>query len=143
MDNVTEIVKLAETRLKEAKVLFDNQLYDGCIYLAGYSVELMLKAKIAQLLDLDDLFVNYENRVTRSFKVHRLQDLAMYAGLHNDISSGNNGTFDSYWSFIITVWSENLRYEKSGTCTQIDASNILTAIQDPQNGVLQWIRTRL
>jgi len=102
MDNVTEIVKLAETRLKEAKVLFDHQLYDGCIYLAGYSVELMLKAKIAQLLDLDDLFVNYENRVTRSFKVHRLQDLAMYAGLHNDISSGNNGTFDSYWSFIIT-----------------------------------------
>lgn len=143
MDNVNEIVKLAEIRLKEAKILFDNQLYDGCIYLAGYSVELMLKAKIAQLLNVSDLFVSFEGRAIRPFKTHNLNDLILYAGLYRDIAESENETFRGYWSFLILRWSEHLRYAKSGSCTQTDANNIITAIEDTENGILQWIKLKL
>jgi len=142
VDNVTEIIKLAEIRLKEAKVLFDNQLYDGCIYLAGYSVELMLKAKIAQLLDVDDLFVTFDSRVLRPFKVHNLEDLLLYSGLYKEVAESEDETFYGYWSLLVSRWSEHLRYEKCGTCDMVNASELLTAIEDNQNGILQWIKEK-
>lgn len=43
-----ELKKLAKTRLIEAKALLDNELYDGARYLAGYVIELALKARVLQ-----------------------------------------------------------------------------------------------
>jgi len=40
--------KLAETRLKEAQILYDNRFWSGSYYLAGYSIECALKACIAK-----------------------------------------------------------------------------------------------
>lgn len=47
MTNPSEIIKLAWQRLQEAEILYSNNMHDGAFYLAGYSVELMLKAKYA------------------------------------------------------------------------------------------------
>ena len=41
-----ELKALSRTRLKEAKTRYDGGLYDGASYLAGYVVELALKARI-------------------------------------------------------------------------------------------------
>lgn len=48
-----ELQDLAEIRLQEAKVLFEKEFYDGARYLAGYVIELALKARICKILDLD------------------------------------------------------------------------------------------
>lgn len=46
-----EIIRnLAALRLEEAQVLAQNGKPDGAFYLAGYSVELALKAKVAERL---------------------------------------------------------------------------------------------
>jgi HEPN domain-containing protein len=41
-----EFQELAETRLKEAKALLDLGMWNGSYYLAGYAVEVVLKACI-------------------------------------------------------------------------------------------------
>jgi HEPN domain-containing protein len=39
---------LAETRLTEAQVLFQNRKFDGAYYLAGYAIECAIKACVAR-----------------------------------------------------------------------------------------------
>lgn len=46
MPSKNELKALSKTRLKEVKALYDNGLYDGASYLAGYVIELALKARI-------------------------------------------------------------------------------------------------
>jgi len=67
MPTKIELKKLARTRLKEAKVLYQNGLYDGACYLAGYVIELALKARICKVLDLDDYPETGE--ISKSFKM--------------------------------------------------------------------------
>lgn len=143
MEDIAEILKIAELRLKEAKILFDTDCYDGCIYLAGYSVELLLKARIAHILDLDNLFVSIGKDKIKPFKIHKLTDLALYAGLHKQISLETNETFKEYWSLLYSQWSEDLRYSKCGSCSKVRAENFLKAIEDSENGIKKWIEERL
>jgi len=42
--NYKDLKKLSTLRIEEAKVLLDNNKYSGSYYLAGYSIELALKA---------------------------------------------------------------------------------------------------
>ena len=52
MNSNIEIRQLAEERLKDAQVLLANERHEGAFYLAGYAVELTLKAKVCtQYLD--------------------------------------------------------------------------------------------
>jgi HEPN domain-containing protein len=46
--NRADFHKLAEIRIKEARVLLDRKCYAGAYYLAGYAVECALKACIAR-----------------------------------------------------------------------------------------------
>jgi len=143
VENVEEIVKIAELRLKESKILFDNECFDGSIYLAGYCIELLLKAKISMLLDLDNLFVSVGKEKIKPFRIHKLPDLALYAGLHKQISEESNETFKEYWSLLYSQWSQDLRYSKCGNCSKSRAENFLKAIEDPTNGVKKWIEEKL
>ena len=43
--------QLADLRLKEAKALLDVGMWDGAYYLAGYAVEVALKARICRVLN--------------------------------------------------------------------------------------------
>lgn len=51
-----EFQRLAEARLVEAKALLDVGKWDGAYYLAGYAVELALKACIINVLMTTDSF---------------------------------------------------------------------------------------
>lgn len=48
MKNLKDIQELADWRLEEADYLCKGGYFDGAFYLAGYAVELYLKAKIAE-----------------------------------------------------------------------------------------------
>jgi HEPN domain-containing protein len=49
-----DLRELSRLRLREAEVLYKAHLYDGCVYLAGYAVELALKARICRLLHIKE-----------------------------------------------------------------------------------------
>jgi len=105
-------------------------LHDGCIYLAGYCIELLLKARIAELLDMPNLFVTLGREIIRPFKIHKLAHLVIYAGLHRKLSESENETFKQYWSLLLSSWNEELRYKKCSSCTQEQAQELLNAIKD-------------
>lgn len=123
--------------------MFESECYDGSIYLAGYCVELPLKAKIAQLLDLDRLFVSIGKEKIKPFKIHKLTDLALYGGLLKQILEETNETFKEFWSLIYSQWSEDLRYKKCGSCSKQRAENFIKAIENPTNGIKEWIEEKL
>ena len=56
MDSPESIKALAWERLEEAEILYQNGKFDGAFYLSGYSVELMLKAKICERFGIPNLF---------------------------------------------------------------------------------------
>lgn len=141
MNNIQEIKELAELRIKEAELLFENGFYDGSIYLAGYSVELLLKAKICELLDVPDLFGGGATpEVLKSFKTHKLENLLTLSGrvrkLQND--KKDNVQLFNNWS-LVCEWSEQKRYCSCGTCTKINAEKFLNAVTDKQNGIKSWL----
>jgi hypothetical protein len=49
-----QLQDLAKLRLREAEALYVAGFYDGSVYLAGYAVELGLKARICRLLHVAD-----------------------------------------------------------------------------------------
>ena len=96
MTNPDEIRRIADRRLEEAGLLFRSGFFEGAYYLAGYTVELHLKAKICERLDLYDLFEDAESSVAnrasfsnlqigRLFKVHELQKLLLLSGLSKTV----------------------------------------------------------
>ena len=90
MINPDEIRKLANQRLKEAEILYQNGQYDGAYYLAGYAVELSLKAKNCERLGLPNLFDETDgatnsikgiSEIRKTLKTHNLQILLIFCGL--------------------------------------------------------------
>ena len=139
MPTRVELKDLAQTRLKEARVLYRNRFYDGSIYLAGYVVELALKARICKMLDLR--VYPDSGEISRSFKTHNLDDLLRLSGLQNkfDVAISRSPTLLANWS-VVTNWSEQFRYHPVGTSSQAQAQEVLAALDDPRDGVLTWLK---
>jgi HEPN domain-containing protein len=134
-----ELKKLAHTRLQEAKVLYANRLYDGAIYLAGYVVEVALKARICKILDVEQYPDTGD--IGRSFRTHKLDDLLRLAGLQRkfDRAKAVNSNLLIHWS-LVTEWSEQFRYHPVGTSSQGRAQEIIAALEDPAYGVFTWLK---
>lgn len=129
---------LARLRLKEAKALFDAGLYDGCVYLAGYAVELALKARICRVLKISKYPAE---GFGSSYKVHSLDQLKVLAALDPDISVTKNKDLFDNWS-IAVKWDPEQRYDPPGTYDEPAAKDILDSIQSKPDGVLTWLTKR-
>ena len=134
--------QIAQVRLDDAQALLDKNQYDGCCYLAGYCIELALKAVACKLMGRDDFFSLARPESVRAFKIHNLRELIILAGLwqqFEDLAVQDPPIFAN-WSVILNniKWSEQLRYEIGLTETQ--AINVVNAIAHPQNGILKWIK---
>ena len=136
-----ELKKLAKTRLLEAKTLCNEGLYDGSCYLAGYTIELALKARICKILDLTHYPESGE--ISKSFKIHKLDILIKLSGLERkfDEAKKSNPSLFTNWS-LISNWSEEFRYRPIGTNPKIKAEQIINALEDPNDGVFTWIKKR-
>ena len=137
-----EFQDIALLRLKDAEALFKQNQYDGCCYLAGYVIELALKAAICKNMHNNDFFDAVKTETARAFKIHNLKELIILAGLSHryDDLHATNPPLMRHWSYILDVikWSEQLRYQPG--FTQVQAQLMLEAINHPQNGLLKWIK---
>lgn len=134
--------QISLVRLEDAKALFDKNQYDGCCYLAGYSIELALKAVTCHLMERDDFFTLAKPETARAFKIHNLKELIVLAGLwqkFEDLATIEPQIYDN-WRVIVDgiKWSEQLRYQIG--FTQKDATEMVEAIDHPKNGILKWIK---
>jgi len=135
--NRTDLQRISEQRLREAKILLDAEAYPGAFYLAGYAVECALKSCIAKKFKEHEFpdgdFVN-------SIYSHKLDQLLRHAGLEHEpeITVGSKSQLWEYWSYVKT-WNESKRYEEP---TPEEAKELYWAIADPTDGVLQWLKER-
>lgn len=130
-----ELRGLAQLRLREAEALFKAGLYDGCVYLCGYVVELALKARICAVLAIFE----YPDR-RQHFRTHDFDELKLLAGLEQEITAVNPILLEN-WS-IATEWKPEWRYQPEGTYDKAYAEKVLEAIKTEPNGVLYCIARR-
>jgi len=137
-----EFKNLAETRLEEAKVLLEEEYYDGACYLSGYVIEFALKARICKVLNLKDY--PDSGSISRSFKTHDFDDLVKLAGLKQELENKLDQKpkdFFTYWS-LLTDWSVDFRYDPVGTNERQRAEEIIEALEDPDEGVFTWLKSK-
>lgn len=137
--------EISETRLKEAKLLYANGLYDGAKYILGYSLETAFKARICKVLN-----TNYPEKgdLRRVFYTHDFDTLIILAGLEREIDEQryNLPQFGINWSLLTdgknnaSAWKETLRYEKIGSSNQNELKSLFLALEDGEHGVLTWLK---
>jgi len=134
----TDLHALAKAKLDDAKLLLANRRYSNAYYLAGYAVELALKATIAKQIAAETL--PDKKMIEETYRGHDLQKLAGIAGLYTEMKSEQdaNPDFAANWA-IVTEWEEKVRYE---TVDPYTAQTFIQAIDDPTHGVLPWIKAR-
>lgn len=126
----SDIENLALLKLQEAECLLKNKFFDGAYYLAGYAVELLLKAKICKTLDVPDFFLfdKLKNQeVYKPYKSHDYEQLILLSGLNSKfMMKKEEAGFRYHWS-LVSKWSEGSRYITGKT--QIDVEDFINSIK--------------
>ncbi len=138
IESQAEFQVLAEQRLVEAKALLDLEKWDGAYYLAGYAVELALKACIIKTLMVTDAFPKGD--FSKDCYTHSIVTLVKQAKLDDALKLAQDADpeFQSNW-VIAKDWNEEKRYHR---INQDEAETLYVAIADFKHGVLPWIKTQ-
>ena len=112
--------------------------WDGAYYLAGYAVELALKACVIKTLMATDAFP--ESAFSKNCYTHDIEKLVRLAKLEGPRKLATDGdpVLKSYWAYVPN-WSEEKRYYR---ISQTEAEELYRAIADSSHGVLPWIKTQ-
>lgn len=139
---------LATLRLEEAEILIQHNKPDGAFYLAGYSVELMLKARIAERLGIPSLFADKIAVVDEFTDIGKLKSLVQTHNLDTLLAmAGLKQAFDQEklvrreflkFEVLLKTWTEKWRYRSPG---DVEASSVQSFIQflASPDGLLSWI----
>lgn len=133
-----EFQQLAVDRLEEAKSLLDAGKWDGAYYLAGYSVELALKAYIIKWLMARDAFPKKD--FSKDCYTHSVEALVGLAEMRpaRAAATAVDSTLSDNWA-LVKDWSEQARYCRF---TEAEARALYDSIADATHGVLSWIKTQ-
>jgi HEPN domain-containing protein len=129
------LVELAEEKLEDARLLREAGRFSNAYYLAGYSVEILLKAIVSKRFSAETL---PDRKLVNAVHTHNLKDLLGHAGLDGALASTQRADtrLRGYWQ-IVAAWTEESRYSSWG---ERDAAELLTAVDDPNHGIFQWLR---
>jgi hypothetical protein len=130
------LAKLAEAKAWDSLLLFEHGRHSNAYYLAGYAIEIGLKAIIAGEFR-SDTFPD-KGFVGKIF-VHNLEALVGLAGLATELRQRrqSNPRFDSNWA-IAANWTEEARYEVTDS---MRAAAMLDAVLNEEDGLLPWLKT--
>lgn len=131
-----EYQNLAQSKIDDAVVLQLHGRPSNAYYLAGYAIEFAIKACISSQFVAHDI---PSPKLVRDIHTHDLSKLISLAGLQKELNEqiAVSENFAENWS-IVKDWSEASRYDTFDTD---EAQYIISAITNPENGVLQWIKT--
>jgi HEPN domain-containing protein len=134
----SRLIALAEAKLDDAKYLLADGRSGNAYYLAGYAVELLLKAVLSSRFQADTI---PSRELVREIFTHDLAKLLSLADLRQDLADKQDADpqFRGRWE-IVLKWKESSRYDVRDAN---ETRELLDAINDPGHGVLQWLRTML
>jgi len=138
IETKVEFQKLAKNRLEEAKALLGLGKWDGAYYLAGYAVELALKACIIKRLMTTNAFP--DRKFSENCYTHDLNKLVSLAGLEDSLDEARKADkiLSTHYNEVLG-WSEPKRYHR---IEKGEAEALCTAIADDEHGVLPWIMSQ-
>ena len=133
-----QLVRLAEEKLADAELLLSAGRHSNAYYLAGYAVELLLKAIISRRFLADTI---PDRRLVNAVHTHNLRELVAHAGLDVPLAQEqkSSAAFSASWQ-MATDWTEESRY---ASWSLDEAASLLTALNDPKAGVVRWLRQYL
>jgi HEPN domain-containing protein len=133
--NRTELQRLAQERIGDAKVLLAARRWPAAYYLAGYAVECALKACIAKLMKSEEL---PDKKFAEKCWTHNLKQLLDLAGLKVGFDAALKTDPDllNNWN-TVEDWNEGSRYDRT---TKAKAENLYEAITEKKHGVLSWLK---
>ncbi|MDR7035260.1 hypothetical protein [Mesorhizobium sp. BE184] len=131
----TDLQAYAQAKVDDSILLLNHHRWSNAYYLAGYSVELALKACIARQVSTDTI---PDKAILNGVLSHEYGKLIGLAGLKGDLKEAQdaNADFAANWG-IVSEWSPDARYRG---CAAMEAQLIVQAIMDPNSGVLPWIK---
>lgn len=130
------LIELAEAKLEDAKLLLSAGRAANAYYLAGYAVELMLKAIVSARFRTDTL---PDRAVSTQVFVHDLRKLINLALLDVKEREKADLSFQARLQ-IVLGWTEESRY---GEYSADEATALIDAVDNPEHGVLSWLRSKL
>jgi HEPN domain-containing protein len=131
-----DLQQLADEKLSDAQILFSAKSWSNAYYLAGYAVELAIKACIAKSFKADT--VPDKDVVLKTYS-HEFPKLIGTAGLTAELQKQVQASqdFGTAWG-VVNEWSPEDRYRSN---SEQDAEELIAAVSDTTHGVLAWIRT--
>lgn len=130
----TTLQKLATAKADDASILFAHHRYSNSYYLYGYAVELGLKACIARQMVAETI---PDRDILKGFLDHQISKLVGLAGLTAPLRDARLlPEFDIRW-VTVSEWSVDSRYDSVDAVT---AATMKEAIENPDSGVLKWLR---
>jgi HEPN domain-containing protein len=123
--NRKQLQAVAETRVKDALLLYQQRRFAGVYYLAGYAIECALKACIAKRTKRHDF---PDKELAQAVYTHDLTQLLKHAGLGQQLQLEfrNDRILEVRWG-VVKDWNEKSRYESHG---RSEARSLLEAVAD-------------
>ncbi len=135
--NRTNLRRLAEERVIDAKILLDGGQWAGSYYLAGYAVECGLKSCVLALIERTGI-IFIQRKFLEDCWTHDIETLVKTAGLKDERTSdivANPGRALSWGQ--AKDWTVDARYDQK---TEAQARKLYEAVINPLIGVLPWIK---
>ncbi|MDP3633586.1 hypothetical protein [Phenylobacterium sp.] len=132
----SELRAVAQTKLDDALLLLAHKRYSNAYYLAGYAIEIALKACISRQITAD---VIPDKAFINAIHTHQLKDLVGVAGLNGELRAKEVGDaeFSTNWA-LVRQWHPEKRYS---SIDSYSAETMLHATNDQKAGVFPWIQT--
>ena len=126
---------IAQSKSADAVLLLEHGRFANAYYLAGYAVEIGLKACIALQFRAEHF---PDRRLVNTVHTHQLNELVLHAGLEKILAERKEASreFSKNWS-LVSKWTPDSRYS---TIDGKAAGAMVNAVSNPKTGVLEWIR---
>jgi hypothetical protein len=128
---------IADAKMDDAELLFQNERYSNAYYLFGYAAEIAIKSRISGLFRQDTI---PDKKLVNDIYSHDLNKLIGLAGLATELAAGRAASpvFDGHWS-TVSDWGEGSRYDMIDV---FEATAMRNAMVDVDQGVFRWLRDR-
>ncbi len=126
---------VAQAKLDDAVLLLRHGRHSNAYYLAGYAIEIGLKACIAAQFTAETIpDKNFVNDIFR----HDLRKLVGLAGLTSELKRQQDAddVFSANWT-TVCEWLPEARYQSIDPTT---SQFMITAVVHERSGVLPWIK---
>jgi hypothetical protein len=133
----TALQAIANAKLQDAELLFQNERYSNAYYLFGYAAEIAIKSRISRLFQPDTI---PDKKFVQDIYSHDLNRLVALAGLSVDLTESRTASpvFDGHWS-AVSDWNEASRY---GMIDVFEATAMRNAMVDEEQGIFRWLQDR-